>query len=36
MSERENFVELIGNSRNGVIRTADIPDLVKEMTEVQG
>ena len=26
---------IIGKSRNGVIRTADIPDLVKEMTEVQ-
>ena len=26
---------IIGKSRNGVIRTADIPNLVKEMMEVQ-
>lgn len=26
---------IIDTSRNGVIRAADIPDLVKEMTEVQ-
>ena len=26
---------IIDKSRNGVIRAADIPDLVKEMTEVQ-